>query len=114
MSRRRRKGLRFRPQIIDKELQSTLTAVLIGIVIVSIYALATYNDNHYTRTGEVTYVSPFCYELTDATGHSFGFYTNDIFKDGTVIEATLDNKGSVGYIYDDEVIDYKIIFDSED
>ena len=107
------RGLRFRPKK-NKGVQSALVSTLLFITVIGIYILATYQETHYTRTGTVSYVSPFCYELTDATGHSFGFYTNDIFKDGTVIEATLDNKGSVGYIYDDEVIDYKIIFDSED
>ena len=108
----KRKGLRFRPN--NKKVQNTITSALILITITFIFILATYNDNHYTRTGTVSYVSPFCYELTDATGHSFGFYTNDIFKDGTTIEATLDNKGTVSYIYDDEVVDYKLVFETED
>lgn len=98
----------------NKEIQRLITTILIGIVIVSMYILATYNDNHYTRVGAVSYVDSCCYELTDSTGHSFGFYTNDIFKDGTIIEATLNNKGTVGYIYDDEIVDYKLVFDSED
>jgi len=98
---------------INRNIKRNTIVVLVGAFIITMYCLASYNENHYTRTGQITHVSPFCYELTDETGHSFEFITNDIFKDGTVITAVLDNKGSIGYVYDDEVIDYKIVFDSE-
>ena len=106
--------MRFRGFRLSKNAQNTITAILVAIIIIGVYVLATYNDNHYTRTGTVSYVCPVCYELTDATGHSFGFYTTDVFKEGTIIEATLDNKGTVSYLYDDEIRDYKIVFDSQD
>ena len=99
---------------IRKETERNIVYGLLGILALFIWFVATYQENHYTRTGAVHYVSPFCYELTDETGHSFEFITNDIFKDGTIITAILDNKGSVGYVYDDEVIDYKIVLDSEE
>ena len=105
--------MRFRGLRLSKEAQNTITAALIGIVVISVYLLATYNDNRYTRTGTIKYVDAFCYELTDETGHSFDFFTNDVLKDGLTIKATLDNKGTVGYIYDDEIVDYKIVFDLE-
>lgn len=98
---------------INKKAEKSITAILVGILILAMWYVASWNENRYTRTGKVTYVSPFTYELTDETGHSFEFLTNDIIKDGTIITATLDNKGSVGYVYDDEVIDYKIVFDLE-
>lgn len=98
---------------INKNIKKNIIAVLVGTFMIVLYCLTSYNENHYTRTGQINRVSSFCYELTDETGHSFEFFTNDILKDGTVITAVLDNKGSVGYVYDDEIIDYKIVFDLE-
>lgn len=98
---------------ISKKVEKNITVVLVGILVLAIWYIASWNESRYTRTGQVTYVSPFTYELTDETGHSFEFLSNDIIKDGTTITAILDNKGSVGYVYDDEVIDYKIVFDLE-
>ena len=93
---------------------STLLGVLVAIGIMLAWYYASWIDTRYTRTGTIEYIEPFYYELTDPTGHRFGFYSNDILKDGTKIKATLDTKGTVSYVYDDEVIDYEIVFDSQD
>lgn len=89
-------------------------AVVLGISILLVWFLVSWNESRYTRTGTVKRVEPFSYELTDKTGNSFWFYSNDIIKDGTTVKATLDNKGTVSYIYDDEIIKYKIISNSQD
>ena len=89
----------------------TFITAIIFISIISLYALASYTESHYTRTGTIKYIKPFTYELTDNTGHRFDFYANDIIKDGTTITAVLDTKGTTGYIYDDKIIDFKIDFD---
>lgn len=93
----------------NKRIKETLMGIGAIILIVIGYAFVSYNDTHYTRTGQIERVDSFCYRLTDITGHSFDFYTNDILKDGTTVTATFDNKGTVSYIYDDEVIDYKLV-----
>lgn len=97
-----------------KRIQETLAVMGTIILIIIGCSYVSYNDTHYTRTGSVVRVDSFCYRLTDVTGHSFDFYANDILKDGTKVTATLDNKGTFSYVYDDEIIDYKTIFDSED
>lgn len=97
-----------------KRIREILTTIGILGIIIGGYVFVCYNDTHYTRTGKIHRVDSFCYRLTDTTGHSFDFYTNDILKDETTITALFNNKGSVSYIYDDEIIDYKIVSDSED
>lgn len=95
-------------------IKETLTTLGVIVLIIIGYAFVSYNDTHYTRTGQICRVDSFCYRLTDVTGHSFDFYANDILKDGTTVTALFDNKGTVSYIYDDEVINYKVVYDSED
>lgn len=89
-------------------------ATLLGLTFLGVLFLASWNDNHYTRTGKIYKVSPFRYKVIDITDHVWSFDANDIVADGTPIEMIMDTNGTPTYIYDDKIIDYKIISDSED
>ena len=91
-------------------------AALVGLTFLGILFLASWNDNHYTRTGKIYKVSPFRYKVIDITDHVWEFDVNDIVADGTPIKMLMDTNGTPTYIYDDMIIDYEIIsdFDSKD
>ena len=89
------------------------TAALLGLTFVFILGLASWNDNHYTREGKIYKVSPFRYKVIDTTDNVWNFDANDIVADGTKIKMMMDTNGTPTYIYDDKVISYEIIFDSD-
>lgn len=82
-------------------------------VVISIIIFAAYKETKYTRTGQLYRVGTFEYEFTDITGHEWVFYTDDIIADETEVKVWMDTKGTPTYIYDDAIIDYKIISETK-
>ena len=89
-----------------KTISKTIFAV---VLIFGIMFLLAYSETHYSRTGLIKYNGNGVYTFKDETGHSWDFYANEIIPVNAHIKADFFTNNTIDDIYDDILIDYKII-----
>ena len=90
-------------------IKTILRTALGIIVILGVMFLLAYSETHYNRTGFVKYINNNVYMFKDETGHTWEFYSDTIIPANARIQADFFTNNTIDNIYDDMVIDYKII-----
>ncbi len=90
-------------------IKTIIKSIFAIIVIVGIMFLLAYSETHYNRTGFVKYNGDNVYTFKDETGHMWDFYSNTIIPINAHIQADFFTNNTFDNIYDDMIINYKII-----
>ena len=91
--------------------------VLIGLTLFGLLLLLAYQQTHYVRIGHVVLDRVYGinneYVFADSTGQKYSFITTEQISPYDTVKVKMFNNCTEEYIYDDMIIDYKIVFDSE-
>ena len=90
-------------------LKTIIKVVFTTFVIVGIMVLLAYGETHYKRTGFISPNGNNIYIFKDETGNTWEFYSNTIIPENARIQADFFTNNTIDNIYDDMLIDYKII-----
>lgn len=86
-----------------------LKSALSVVVILGVMFLLAYSETHYKRTGFIKHIDNDIYMFKDETGNMWEFYSDTIIPVNARIQADFFTNNTLDNIYDDMVIDYKII-----
>jgi hypothetical protein len=97
---------------MNKMMKHRVKMIAIVVVIVVMYALASYIDTHYTREAVVVHTANNYYAVAvDETGNEWEFCADNVFVNQKVkLKMHTNNTNS---IYDDKVIGVEVIAEAE-
>lgn len=102
---------------MSKKVVDIVKTVVIVAMIVGMFLLLAYEQTHYVRVGHVTLDHSFAidnyYNFTDSTGQIYSFVSTDAIGTDDVVRVKMFNNCTEENIYDDMIIDYEIISDTE-
>ena len=90
-----------------------LKYVVISCIVLGMLVIFAYQQTHYVRIGHVVLEKMHGVEnkyiFSDSTGQEFSFITTDIINPYDTVKVTIFNNCTEENIYDDMVVDYKIV-----
>ena len=92
---------------MDKMMKHRVKVIAIVVVMIVMYAIASYIDTHYTRQAIVTNVEQSLVTATDDDGNVWQFKATDMYE-GEHIKMIMDNNHTI-MNYDDEVVNVKVL-----
>ena len=99
------------------KLLNIIKIILITSLIVIMIMVFAYQQTHYVRVGHVTLGKVHGVEneyiFSDSTGQEFVFITTDIISPYDTIKVTMFDNCTEENIYDDMVVNYKIVSSSD-
>ena len=100
-----------------KILVKTLKFISIGCIALVMLLVFAYQQTHYVRIGHVVLNKSFSvnneYVFSDSTGQEYAFVTTDIISPYDTVKVVMFDNCTEENIYDDMVINYKIVSSSD-
>lgn len=88
------------------EISKTVASV---VIFMSVLLILGYLETHYTRLGTVEKKTGNNYYFYDSVGHVWEFTSDEKLTSGMDVEVFMFNNCTEEYIYDDMIIDYKVL-----